>query len=291
MIEQFGVAETCTPELSFAEDLAACIDAEVGGIGISESKLPDGSDAQTLADFFTSGLRATLAVPVVHSVLPAPGSPEPADPAARIEMMCASVRRLAAFDPAAVGIQAGPAGSRSPAEARAHVVHALRVLSRTAAVLHPRGIPVALEPVAPGSAGDGWTVTSLAEAAQLIDEAGEPNIKIVFDSWHLAGCPAGELGRYVDRIAVVQLADRETGEHAGRDRLLPGHGSTDLGALVAVLTRLGYRGWYELEAPAGGGAPAAAGAPAGRETVVSAVRAVRQQFRSLYRSLADLAVK
>jgi len=287
MIEQFSVAEACTPLLTFAEDLAVYVDAEVGGIGINESKLGPDSHAEALAEFYAAGLRATLAVPQVHCILPAPLSPGSADPAARIEEMCASVRRLAAFDPVAIGVQTGPAGTHAPAEARALIVHALRTLARTAASLHPRGFQVALEPVAPAWASDGWSVTSLADAAELLDEAGEPNLQIVLDTWHLADVSEQEIERFGNRIVLVQIADRKAGGQARADRALPGHANTNVARLVRALTGLHYRGWYELEVPAGGGRDAPADS-ARLQGAAAHVRTAQQEFRDLHRNVVGV---
>jgi sugar phosphate isomerase/epimerase len=288
MIEQFSVAEVSTPRLTLAEDLAVYVGAEVGGIGISEPKLGPGGDAATIAEFLASGLRATLAVPRVQCILPSPLSPGPADPAARLEQMCASVRRLAAFDPVAIGVQTGPAGTHAPAAARALIVQALRALARTAASLHPRGFQVAIEPVDPSWARHGWSVTSLADAAALIDEAGEPNLRIVLDTWHLADLSEQELEQFSGRIAVVQIACRKAGGPAGSYRALPGHRDSQVGRLVTALTGLGYRGWYELEVPADGGGPDATEQPGRLRAAAAHVRTAQQQFRELHRSVAGV---
>jgi sugar phosphate isomerase/epimerase len=289
MIEQFSVAESSTPGLTFAEDLAVYVSAEVGGIGICESKLGQGSDAQTLADFLTSGLRATLAVPRVPSVFPSLPSDKPLDPAARIDMIRASVRRLAAFDPVAIGIHGGPVGGRTPLEARAVIVHALRTLARTAATLHPRGFQIALEPVAPEWSHRGWAVTSLAEAADLIDEAAAPNLKIVLDVWHLADVPVQEIERFIDRIALVQIADRPARGPSRTDRVLPGDGVIDFSGLVGTLTRAGYRGWYELDLwPQDADAEAGGHQPTREQGAGTLVARARRHFRDISRDLPGI---
>ena len=51
------------------------------------------------------------------------------------------------------------------------------MLARAATKLRPRPLQIAIEPVAPEWAARGWVVTSLSEAAEVIDEAGEPNLE------------------------------------------------------------------------------------------------------------------
>jgi sugar phosphate isomerase/epimerase len=259
VIEQFSVAESAMPALTFEQDLDVLVGAEVGGIGIDERKLGAGPDAHWLELLRLCGLRATLAVPALRSILPTAGPGRDsggADLAGRLEALCSSVRRLAAFDPVAIGVQAGQASGRHPDECRALLVHGLRMLARTATKLHPRPFQIALEPVAPEWAASGWEVTSLPEAAELIDATGEPNLGIVLDTWHLAEAGAAQIAKFSDRILLVQLAERagavpEQPGQCDAARRVMGTGRSDCAATVQAMFEAGYRGWYELEACAG----------------------------------------
>jgi sugar phosphate isomerase/epimerase len=283
LIEQFGVAASSMPSLTFEQDLEVLVAAEVGGIGIDESKLGDGPDAARLAQFYESGLRATSAVPALPSILPVadPFSVlSDADLAERLGKMCSSVRRLAAFDPVAISVQTGPVGGRSPEDFRALVVHGLRTLARTATKLHPRPFQIALEPVAPEWAAHGWPVTSLSEAAELIDEAGEPNVRIVLDTWHQVGATAREIAQFTDRIVLVQIAERgrrapDPPGSASADRHAMDAASSDCAAVVRALFEAGYRGWYEMDVPVG----------SSPGSITSALAQARSVFREFYREM------
>ena len=87
---------------SFADDVHAHTRAGVDGIGIWELKLGDGPDDEERELVAASGLGCATAVPAVPSILPLPLLPGPDDPRARIDALCASLHRLAAFEPAAV---------------------------------------------------------------------------------------------------------------------------------------------------------------------------------------------
>lgn len=117
---RFSVSEFSTMPLSFDEDLAAYTAGGAEGIGIAEVKLSEGRDDESLAKLRASGLKATICLPAGLSVLPLPAFPGPDDPQARIESLCASVRRLAAFAPETVLCLTGPVGDRDPQEARDH---------------------------------------------------------------------------------------------------------------------------------------------------------------------------
>jgi sugar phosphate isomerase/epimerase len=273
------------PAFTFEQDLDVLVAAEVGGLGIDESALGTGRDADRLAQFYESGLRATSAVPTLPSILPAGPSPaaSDADLAERLGRMCSSVRRLAAFDPVAIKVQTGPLCGRSLEEFRTLVVHGLRMLARTATKLHPRPFQIALEPVAPEWAAYGWPVTSLSGAAELIDEAGEPNVGIVLDTWHQADVAAAEVASLTSRVVLVEIAERKRGApypagSASAERCAmraEGGGSV---AIVRSLFEAGYRGWYEMEAPVG----------ASLDSATSALAQARSVFREFHRTMVGL---
>jgi len=68
-----------------------------------------------------SGLGVSNCIPAIPSILPLaiPGMEGPPDPAERIEALCASMGRLAAYRPASVLCLTGPIGEREPEEAYA----------------------------------------------------------------------------------------------------------------------------------------------------------------------------
>ena len=248
MIEKFSIAQITTPNLDFTQALRAYVEAGIGGIGIWEELLGQGPYNDAIKLFIASGLKCTMGVPRVWSILPNQWVPEPAEPIERIEEMCAGVRRLASFDPIVIGVQTGPIGDRDEGEARELIETGLRRLARTAAALHPRGLNIAIEPVHPKLRNDWSPVTSLAQAIELLGRVGEPNLKIVLDVWHLADdLELHTLGPYLGDIALVQVADRVAPVDSWRERRLPGEGNINLQALIRELYEAGYMGWYELE--------------------------------------------
>src|SRR5262249_17226391 len=112
---KIALSEISTPAASFAEDVAAYAAAGFDGIGIWEFKLPEGEDATSARLLRESGLGAANCVPAIPSLLQLalPGMEGPADPGERVERLCASMARLARFEPASVVCLAGPAGERS----------------------------------------------------------------------------------------------------------------------------------------------------------------------------------
>ncbi|MEX2645077.1 MAG: sugar phosphate isomerase/epimerase family protein [Gaiellaceae bacterium] len=228
---RISISQITTVAQSFADDLDAYRAAGADGIGIWESKLEDYS----LERFRASGLEAAAAVPAVPSILPLPLVEGPADPAERVAAICAAIDRLAPFEPACVLFLTGPG------EERAAIVDGIRAIADAA---ERAGVPAALEPVQ-REFRDLWTtVSTLGEAAALLDEAGRPDVRLMFDTWHLWNAPLDEIARFRDRIAAVHVADWREPTRSSNDRVLPGDGIVDFGP---ILDRLAWGGLYDLE--------------------------------------------
>lgn len=244
---RFSVCEFTTLALGFEDELAVYAEAGAEGIGICEAKLsPDGADRELVAKLEESGLAATICLPAVLSVLPLPKLPGPSDPADRVEAICAGVRRLAAFRPAAIYCLTGPRGSLDAGEARAIAVDGLRKVARVADEV---GVPLGLEPIH-ASIRDDWTlVSSIPETLELIEEVGAPNVGVGFDTWHLWDTPdlLDDIRRHAGRFAGAHVNDWRDPTRGWNDRVLPGDGVIDLPAIVGALEDGGFDGWYDLE--------------------------------------------
>ena len=95
---KLSLSEISTVGASFAEDVAAYAAAGFDGIGIWEFKLPD-DDGANVEALRKAGLGVANCVPAVPSILPLrlPGMEGPPDARERIDALCASMRRLAAY--------------------------------------------------------------------------------------------------------------------------------------------------------------------------------------------------
>ncbi len=212
--------------------------AGADGIGIWELKLDDDEAALDVLD--ASGLGRASAVPAIPSILPLPLLEGPEDPRARIDAICASVHRLAKFRPGAIVCLTGPGEDRDT------VVDGLRTIGEEAA---RAGTRIGLEPINVVG-GEDWTmVSSLAAAAELLDEADHPALGVQFDTWHLWNTPnvLDEVAEHADRIVGVHVADWREPTRTWCDRVLPGEGSADLPALLRALEAAGWDGFYDVE--------------------------------------------
>lgn len=102
------------------------------------------------------------------------------------------------------------------------------------------GGTVLVEPV---SGAPAYPLKTAADAIRAIDRAGEPNIGLLFDVFHLSvnGDDVDAAREaYSSRLAHVQIADAP-----GRDQ--PGTGELPIARWISELTEGGYDGWIGLE--------------------------------------------
>jgi hydroxypyruvate isomerase len=89
----------------------------------------------------------------------------------------------------------------------------------------------------------GYFYSTLGEAASLIGEIGAPNLKIMFDVYHV-GVSEGDilkrLERFLPIVGHVQIA-------AVPNRAEPDEGEIAYGAVFSALDKLGYEGWVGCE--------------------------------------------
>lgn len=119
---------------------------------------------------------------------------------------------------------------------------AIPVLRECAAIAERVGIEVVVEPLnaldVPGS-----LVPSVAVAVEVIERVGYPNVRLLYDAYHVARAgvdPCAEVSKVIPLVGHVQFAD-----HPGRGA--PGTGELDLAAFVARLEAGGYEGAIGLE--------------------------------------------
>jgi sugar phosphate isomerase/epimerase len=242
-----SVSQITTVRSSFADDVRLYAEAGLDGIGVWESKLGEGSDAEALEALGASGLEPAAAVPAIPSILPLPLLGGPEDPAERVESLCASIERLARFRPSGIVCLTGTAEGRDPDEARSIVVDGLRTIAREADRL---GVRIALEPYQ-RDGGEQWTIaTSIPETVALIEDAGDPpSLGIQFDVWHLWNTPSlfDDIASEVGRFAGVHVCDVREPTRGWADRALPGEGAANVPDILRALDAAGWDGLYDIE--------------------------------------------
>jgi sugar phosphate isomerase/epimerase len=243
---QLSISAVSTLTASFADDLDAYVAAGADGIGLWELKLPAGEDERSLELVRESGLEVTNCVPLVPSILPLPLIDGPIDPRERIEAICASIRRLAAFEPRSIVCLTGPALERTDVDARRIVVDGLRRIGREAKA---NGLRVGLEPFQRLGHEEWALATSIGEAVELLGEADEPALGITFDVWHLWNCETlhDDIHDHAPLFTAVHVSDWREPTRGWADRVLPGDGVAGVPAILTSLDAAGWTGPYDLE--------------------------------------------
>jgi sugar phosphate isomerase/epimerase len=243
-----SICELTLPETSFAEDIQLARETGYSGLSIDERKLGAGKDSELLTIFQESELRAAVCCTSVTSILsfgpegPWPLPPEPAD---RIEVICAGIRRLAPFRPDTVFCATGAAGTLDRKEARKIVVEGLRRINETAGEV---GVTLSLEPITARPGALGSLVTTMGETLELLADVGGPEIQVLADVWHLFDTPnfLSDLRKHAGRVSAIHACDYRV-PRSPADRLMPGDGQSDVVAIFTAAEDGGFTGWYDLE--------------------------------------------
>jgi sugar phosphate isomerase/epimerase len=85
-------------------------------------------------------------------------------------------------------------------------------------------------------------VNTLAQAVSIVEEVGLESVRVMADTFHMSieeADPARSLAEAMPWVRHVQLGDS--------NRLEPGAGHNDWGALIRTLDRAGYEGWLAME--------------------------------------------
>ena len=238
---RLSLSEISTVNASFDEDVTAYAAAGFDAIGIWEMKLPD-DDAANVGLLREAGLGVASCVPAIPSILPLgiPGMEGPADPRERVDALCASMRRLAAYAPECILVLTGPAVDST---SRDVVISGLQDVAKAAAVA---GVRLGLEPSHPAQHGSVSFVNGIADALALLDEAGLEDVGLMADTYNLWHEPPQALAAVADRVTGLHVAD-EPAETGRTDRALPGEGGARSAQHVAALREAGWEGYLDVE--------------------------------------------
>jgi hydroxypyruvate isomerase len=104
------------------------------------------------------------------------------------------------------------------------------------------GITILIEPINQQDVR-GYHMSSIDDAAGIIGELGQANLRIMADCYHLQiieGDAVRAIGRHLPLVCHIQIA-------AVPDRHEPDHGDLDYAAVAAALSEMGYDGYLGAE--------------------------------------------
>lgn len=241
---KLSLSEISTVNAPFAEDVRAYAAAGFDAIGLWEFKLPKDDDASGEV-LHQAGLAIANCVPAVPSILPwdLPGMEGPRDPQERIDSLCASMGRLAKYNPASVLVISGPMGKFPPDKARALVIDGLRQIGAAARAAK---VPLGLEPINPIQHDTTSFVTSIAGAMDLLKEADVEGLGIMADTYNLWDENPADLAAIASQVKGLHVADMPVAAQR-TDRVLPLEGGNRTAALASALIGAGWHGIIDIE--------------------------------------------
>jgi sugar phosphate isomerase/epimerase len=195
---KLSLSTISTVNAPFAEDVAAYAAAGFDAIGLWELKLPE-DDAANRQALRAAGLAVSNCIPTVPSFLQLglPGLEGPADPEERIAAICASIRRLARYEPESIVVLSGPLGDYEEGEARAILVDGLQ---RAGAAAREEGVPLGFEPIHPAQRDSTAFICSVADALAVLEDAGLSDVGLTADSYNHAAEGPAAIDAALDRV-------------------------------------------------------------------------------------------
>ena len=238
---KLSMNETTTYRWSFEEDVAGYAAAGIPAIGVWRQKLSDCGPAKAGKLLQQSGLK-------VSHLFWAGGFTGSDGRSFRESQEDAheALQTAAAIGAGCLTICSGSRAGHTFNHARRLVKDALLGLVDEAVRL---GIQLAVEPMHPGCAAPCTFLTSLDDVLTLLSAVGSPQVKLVFDTYHLGQSPEilDRIPEIAAQIAVVQLGDARRPPAGEQNRCRLGEGEIPLPAIVAALRSAGYNGYYDVE--------------------------------------------
>jgi sugar phosphate isomerase/epimerase len=239
-MSKLALNEITTFRASLLDDVTACQDMGITGIGLWRRKITDFGDERTVELLRDSGLHVT-SLSWAGGFTGSYGlSFDEAVDDARAALQLG--RNLNAD---CLAIVTGTRNNHTANYARKLVVDGLRQLADDAG---EAGIALALQPVHRIFQDDWSFVSSLDEALELLLACRHSAVKIALDVYHMAQEPdlLARLPQLVPHLAVVQLSDGEFPPADQYDRRHLGDGDIPLADITQTLVDSGYTGYFEL---------------------------------------------
>jgi sugar phosphate isomerase/epimerase len=233
--------ETTTFRWSFEDDVANYAAAGIPAIGVWREKLSDCGEDRAIELLRESGL-------AVSHLLWAGGFTGSDGRSFRhsLEDAGEAIRTAARLGARSLVVYSGARAGHTLNHARRLFKDALVDLAPQAA---EHGLDLAIEPMHPGCATEFTFLTSIDDVLSLLAAVDRPEVKIVFDTYHLGQDPRiiARIPELVERIAIVQLGDARQPPCGEQNRCRLGEGVIPLTEIVAALAAAGYRGYYDVE--------------------------------------------
>lgn len=239
-MERVSINEVSTFQWNFLEDITRYSTLGFVGIGVWRHKISDFCD-HTVSDMLRN---AGLKVSSLQWVGGFTGN-DCLSFSEAIDDAHAAIRSAGILQADCLIVHPGAANGHTRNHAR-RLLHA--AMNELVPIAQDYGVRLALEPM-PIDGGTFTFLEQIREALEFVIQYPSTQLGLVLD---LYGLPTvfdsdTELWKHVDRVALVQLADRRCDDRGQWSRCLPGLGTAGLVDWIRCLEQAEYRGFYEVE--------------------------------------------
>ena len=249
MLERLSVSEFTTHRWSFCQDVVRYASEGINQIGIWRTKMNDFDRDEAVDLLFEMKMKVSS----VHWA----GGFTGADGHKFVDAVddgIAAVQLAAQVGADCLIVHPGGQNGHTDRHARRIFCSAIDNLAQAAA---DYGTRIAIEPMPHKYAGPWTFYRRFYEYMDLVSAFDPKHVGLAIDLFHVGHLAEAydRIPEYVDRLALVQLADRNINQphvspSKGRNvenRLIPGQGHVQIDRWIDKLNRHGYRGAYELE--------------------------------------------
>jgi len=249
MLERLSVSEFTTHRWNFCQDVVRYASEGINQIGIWRTKMDDFDRDEAVDLLFEMKMKVSS----VHWA----GGFTGADGRKFVDAVddgIGAVQLAAQVGADCVIVHPGGQNGHTDRHARRIFRSAIDNLAQAAADF---GTRIALEPM-PIQSGSAWSFyRRFSEYLDIVSAFDPEHVGLAIDLFHVGHLAEAydRIPEYVDRLALVQLADRDIDKpHVSKskgfvveNRLVPGEGGLQIDRWIDKLNRHGYRGAYELE--------------------------------------------
>jgi len=240
-MDRLSICELTTYRWTFEEDVQHYSDAGIHAIGVWRQKLSDFGEEKAVELLKDSGL-------VVSSLFWAGGftGSEGRTYKESVDDAKEAVHLAAALGAGCLILYTGARAGHTHNHARRLMKSAIVELAPLAA---EHGVVLALEPMHSGCASEWTFLTDLDDALALLNAVNCPQLKLVFDTYHLGQGDAivSRIPELVPSIGLVQLGDAKQPPEGEQNRCPIGEGNIPLSGIISALNQGGYEGAFEVE--------------------------------------------
>lgn len=241
-LARLSLNQKTTDGWSVREAVAGCVNAGIPWIGLWRDKVADAGLAESAKITRDAGVRVSSLCR--GGAFPAATA---AERSARIADNRRAIDEAAALGTDVLVLVCGAAPDKDIDAARHMVAEGIAAVAPYAA---ERGIRLGIEPLHPAFAADRSVITTLAEALDLAEHLGAPNVGIALDTYHVWWDPQllPQIARAGGRIFAFHVNDwpaSVTNVLVGRQMM--GDGVIDIPRIRAAVERAGYTGPIEVE--------------------------------------------